>query len=302
MSRGARSAVPGSLDGPRRSRGARERSVGPLHPADEEPGRDDPSQSGRQEEGELHPLRRLRDAARADHGRKRRIDGKQEKQHDRADTACGSARASRRSSAAWLDASPLQAPRGSKIAPREQAQARKLRQAGRGPELSSRAPAAIRPPCLPRPSLPAQGRRPRYRRATRGRSALARRARSAHRRHDPCRRHDEAHRFRPLHHRVETDRRRDPASVGVRLERSLHGLQDDTGIYRAQARHEPRRIQDHLLVGVGAPLPRAADRICLPRSLRRVLDRAATFRGRCFPGSSACSFSAAFRAHSAGTW
>jgi peptidoglycan/xylan/chitin deacetylase (PgdA/CDA1 family) len=60
-------------------------SVGALHPPDEQAGRDDPEKSRREVKGELHPLRRERDAAGADHGRGRRVDGEEQQKQDGAD-------------------------------------------------------------------------------------------------------------------------------------------------------------------------------------------------------------------------
>ena len=83
----------------------------------------------------------------------------------------------------------------------------------------------------------------------------------------------QAHRFGPVHHRVAADPRRHPAVERGRLAGGFRRLSENPRIYRAQARHEPRRVQDHLLVGMGASFSRPADRRRLLRAVRRVLDR-----------------------------
>ena len=87
-----------------------------------------------------------------------------------------------------------------------------------------------------------------------------------------------------------------------RLDARFRGLSEDPGIYRDQARHEPGRVQDHLLVGMGASLSRPADRRRLLRALRRLLARGLHSALRCCRGLPACSCSADYRARSAGTW
>ncbi len=102
---------------------------------------------------------------------------------------------------------------------------------------------------------------------------LAWRHRRPHRRHDPRGWRHPAHRFRPVHHRVATDHRRHPAADRGPLASGVRGLPEDPGIYRDQSRHEPRGVQIHLLVGMGASLPRALHRPRLPAAVHRLLDR-----------------------------
>ena len=120
--------------------------------------------------------------------------------------------------------------------------------------------------------------------------------------HGDAGRGHQAHRFRPLHHRVETDPRHHSAAQPVRLGRGIRQVQAFAGIRARQQGHEPRRIQAHLLVGMGAPLPRPLRRLrlfsCRWCSSGR---RDASSRGSS-PVSSRSSPWAAFRAPSAGGW
>ena len=106
-----------------------------------------------------------------------------------------------------------------------------------------------------------------------GSTRLAWARRAPHRGDDPGRRRHAAHRFRPLHHRMEAGDRGDPAAHRERLAGGFRRLSEDPRISRAEAGHEPRSVQDHLLVGVEPPLPRPADRHRLPPALPRLLDR-----------------------------
>ena len=104
-------------------------------------------------------------------------------------------------------------------------------------------------------------------------AALARFDRHSRPGDDPGRRRDAPHRFRPFHHRVEAGDGRGAAALRQRLARGIRRLPPNSRVPVAEAGHEPRSVQDHLLVGVGAPLPWAADRCRLPGAVRRLLDR-----------------------------
>ena len=148
-----------------------------------------------------------------------------------------------------------------------------MRQMGQGAELSSWPLAATdqtcpRPRPLPEPATTCHARAPRPRAET-----VARRAGPSDRGDDFDRRGHQAHRFGPVHHRVAADLGRRPAVERRRLAGGFRRLSENPRIYRAQARHEPRRIQDHLLVGMGASFSRPADRRRVLRAVRGVLDR-----------------------------
>ena len=181
----------------------------------------------------------------------------------------------------------------------------KLRRWGRGLEIESWARARYQT-CYDLDLGPqrrhAAGKRPCAGEAAPGAAHLACRDRGSHRRHDPGRRRHAAHRFGPVHHRVAADHGRRSAAQRGRLDARFRGLSEDSGIYRDQARHEPGRVQDHLLVGMGASLSRPADRRRLLRALRRLLARGLHSAHRCCRGLPACSCSADYRARSAGTW
>ncbi len=104
-------------------------------------------------------------------------------------------------------------------------------------------------------------------------AGLARNRRPAHRGDGPGRGRHASHRFRALHHRMAADHGGDPAALGRRLAKGVRGLSEDPGIFGAEAGHEPRRVQGHLLVGMGASLPWPPDRRRLPRAVCRLLER-----------------------------
>ena len=76
----------------------------------------------------------------------------------------------------------------------------------------------------------------------------------------------------------------------------------DPAIPRAQPRHEPRRVQDHLLVGMGAPAAGAADRRRCSCCRSCGSSGAAGSSRACGCGCGRCSGSARCRARSAGGW
>src|SRR6202008_3540510 len=66
-------------------------------------------------------------------------------------------------------------------------------------------------------------------------------------------------------HAMGPDRGRDPALERRRLARRLLQIPADPAIPFREPGHDARRVQGHLLVGVGAPVsgPAAGDRVCL---------------------------------------
>src|ERR1700730_1117788 len=54
------------------------------------------------------------------------------------------------------------------------------------------------------------------------------------------------------------------------MARRVRGLQGDPAIPRAQRRHDARRVQDDLLVGMDPPAARAGDRGCVSAAISLV--------------------------------
>ena len=116
-------------------------------------------------------------------------------------------------------------------------------------------------------------------------------------------RRDAAHRLGPVDHRMAADRRHRAAAVACRLAGGVRQVPADPAIPARQQGHEPRRVQGHLLVGMGASPPWPPDRrrsSSLP-FLVFLVARADSARAAA-AGSPASSRSAACRARSAGTW
>ena len=74
------------------------------------------------------------------------------------------------------------------------------------------------------------------------------------------RRRDAAYGIRPLDHRVEAGHGHAAALVRGRLAGRVRKISGHSAIPRAQCRHEPRCVQDDLLVGMDASSARPADR------------------------------------------
>ena len=79
-------------------------------------------------------------------------------------------------------------------------------------------------------------------------------------RDDRRRRRDAADGLRPIDHRVEAAARRHPAAQRGGLAGGVRQVQGDPRVLDRQRGHVARRVQGHLLVGVGASLPRTVDR------------------------------------------
>ena len=86
--------------------------------------------------------------------------------------------------------------------------------------------------------------------ATRRRQRVADRGRRADRDHGAGRRRHAADGIRTVDRGVEARHRRAAAAQRRAVGAGVRGLQGDSAISRTQRRHEPRRVPDHLLVGV----------------------------------------------------
>ena len=74
------------------------------------------------------------------------------------------------------------------------------------------------------------------------------------------RRRDPAYGIRPVDHRMEAGDGRGAAALRQFVAGSIRKISGHSAIPRAQSRHEPRRVSDDLLVGMGAPAARSRDR------------------------------------------
>ena len=117
------------------------------------------------------------------------------------------------------------------------------------------------------------------------------------------RRHHPAHRKRPLDHPMEPGQRRASTADPGRLAARVRSLPPDPAISagRRARGNDPRRVQVHLLLGMGPPAARPDHRAGLFRRLawfavRREIPKGYAWR------LAACSSSAGCRARSAGSW
>ena len=107
------------------------------------------------------------------------------------------------------------------------------------------------------------------------------------------------------HHRMEADQRRDPAADRTTQWQHAFDLYKATPEYReinGPAGMDLAAVQVHLLLGMGPPAARPADRPRLRAAARLVRGEAARSRRAMAGGWSRCCCSAAARARSAGTW
>ena len=112
--------------------------------------------------------------------------------------------------------------------------------------------------------------------------AVALRRRRARPRHGSRRRGDAAYRIRPVDHRMAACHGHAAAAERNAMAERVREISGHPAIPRTQSRHEPRRVQDDLLVGVDAPADRPDDRRGIPAAVFVVpvarLDRARNAR------------------------
>ena len=121
---------------------------------------------------------------------------------------------------------------------------------------------------LPAASRPVNDRQFRPRDpATCRRQMVADRSRRPDRGHGAGRRRHAADRVRIVDRGVEARHRHAAAAQRGAMGAGLRGLQDHPAISRTQRRHEPLRVQDHLLVGMEPPAARTRDRRGLPAAV-----------------------------------
>src|ERR1043166_3107345 len=97
--------------------------------------------------------------------------------------------------------------------------------------------------------------------------ALASGDRRAHRRHGAGGRRDAPDRVRPLDRRMAAGDRHPAAAFRRAMAERVRQIPLDAAVPAPQRRHEPCRLQDDLLVGMGAPPARARDRGGVPAAV-----------------------------------
>ena len=135
-----------------------------------------------------------------------------------------------------------------------------------------------------------------------GGAAVAVRRGGADLRHGHRRRGDAADRIRPVDHRMEAGDRRHSAAQRSRVAGGVRQLQADPAIRGAQPRHDARRLQGDLRLGMGPSSARAPDRPGLHSARAVVLAPRARSTARSVGRSSSRPGSSRWSRSSAGGW
>ena len=108
--------------------------------------------------------------------------------------------------------------------------------------------------------------------------------------------------LRPFDHGMAAHPWRRAADERSRMAGRIREIPAYPRVQPDQSRHDPRRLQGHLLVGMDAPASRTAYRGRIFHPLRDFPCCAAAFRGRSYRGSQRFSFWEERRVRLAGSW